>query len=78
MRNINVGSAGRKPLPGAEDRRQSLAVMEAKVIKAIKVAAAEEDVTASILLERIAKEFLELRAGSAAGSVERMARRRRP
>ncbi|MEY9416815.1 hypothetical protein ABIF69_003257 [Bradyrhizobium japonicum] len=52
---------GRKPPPGAEDRRQFLAVMDAKVIKGIKVAAAEEDVTASVLLERIAKEFLDRR-----------------
>jgi hypothetical protein len=33
----------------------------AQVIKGIKVAAAEEDVTASVLLERIGKEFFERR-----------------
>jgi hypothetical protein len=51
------GRPGRKSPPG--DRRQFLAVMNANVIKAIKVAAAEEETTALELLERAARELLE-------------------
>lgn len=52
---------GRKPPPGAENRRQFLAVIDAEVIKAIKVAAAEEDRTASELLEQAARQLLQRR-----------------
>ncbi|MET4479146.1 hypothetical protein [Bradyrhizobium sp. F1.13.3] len=58
---IDRKKPGRKPPPGAENRRQFLAVMDADVIKAIKVAAAEEDKTASELLEQAARELLQRR-----------------
>jgi pyruvate/oxaloacetate carboxyltransferase len=40
-----------------------------QVIKGIKVAAAEEDVTASVLLEQMAKEFLERRKSTRSSKV---------
>lgn len=52
---------GRKPPPGAEDRRQFLALMNGDVIKALKVAAAEDEITASELLEQAARELLQRR-----------------
>jgi transcription initiation factor IIF auxiliary subunit len=52
---------GRKLPPGAEDRRQFLAQMNADVIRAIKVAAAEDGKTASELLEQAARELLQSR-----------------
>ncbi|WP_370150567.1 hypothetical protein [Bradyrhizobium japonicum] len=52
---------GRKLPPGAADRRQFLAVMNGDVIKDLKVAAAEEEITASELLEQAARELLERR-----------------
>ena len=56
-----------RPLPeGAADRRQFLAVMNGDVIKAIKVAAAEDSITASELLEKAARELLERRKSAPA------------
>lgn len=52
---------GRKLPPGAANRRQFLAVMNGDVIKDLKVAAAEEEITASELLEQAARELLERR-----------------
>ncbi|MBR0688551.1 hypothetical protein JQ594_21675 [Bradyrhizobium manausense] len=52
---------GRKLPPGAADRRQFLAVMNGDVIRDLKVAAAEEQITASELLEQAARELLQRR-----------------
>jgi hypothetical protein len=53
---------GRKPAEG--EKRQFLTTMDPDVIKAVKLAAIEEDTTASAILERAAKEWLERRRKS--------------
>jgi len=50
---------GRKPAEG--DKRQFLTTMDPDVIKAVKLAAIEEDTSASVILETAAKEWLERR-----------------
>ncbi|MCK1627522.1 hypothetical protein IVA98_31285 [Bradyrhizobium sp. 160] len=50
---------GRPLPPNAENRKQFLAVMDADVIRDIKVAAAAQQTTASLLLEKIAREYLD-------------------
>jgi hypothetical protein len=57
---------GRKPPEG--NKRQFLTTMDPDVIKAVKLVAIEEDTTASLILERAAKEFLERRNKKSAGS----------
>jgi hypothetical protein len=50
---------GRKPTEG--DKRQLLLSMDAEVIKNIKLAAVEDDTTASATMENAAKQWLERR-----------------
>jgi hypothetical protein len=50
---------GRKPPAG--DKRQFLLSMDAEVIKSIKLAAVEDDTTASATMEDAAKQWLERR-----------------
>jgi hypothetical protein len=52
---------GRKPAEGASDKRQFLTTMDPDVIKAIKMAAIEEDMSGSEVLEEAAKQWLERR-----------------
>ena len=47
---------GRAPPEG--DKRQFLLSIEARIIKAIKLAAMEDDMTASALMEEIAEQWL--------------------
>jgi hypothetical protein len=54
---------GRKPAEG--DRRQFLTTMDPEVIKGVKLAAIEDDTTASIVLETAAREWLERRGWKA-------------
>jgi hypothetical protein len=49
---------GRKPPPEAGERRQILAVMNGEVIRAIGVAAAQDEITASELLEQAPRKLL--------------------
>jgi hypothetical protein len=51
---------GRKPAEG--DKRQFLTTMDPEVIKAVKKAAIEEDKSASEILEKAAREWLERQA----------------
>jgi hypothetical protein len=53
---------GRKPPEG--DKRQLLLSMDAEVIKSIKLAAVEDDTTASATMEEAAKQWLERRKSS--------------
>ena len=57
---------GRKPPEG--DKRQFLTTMDPEVIKSVKKAAIEEETSASVILERAAKEWLERRNKKSAGS----------
>jgi hypothetical protein len=57
---------GRKPAEG--DKRQFLTTMHPEVIKGVKLAAIEEDTSASVILERAAKEWLERRNKKSTGS----------
>jgi hypothetical protein len=57
---------GRKPPEG--DKRQFLTTMDPEVIKSIKLAAIEDDTTASLILEKAATEFLERRKKKTSGS----------
>jgi hypothetical protein len=50
---------GLKPAEG--DKRQFLTTMDPEVIKSVKKAAIEEETSASVILERAAKEWLERR-----------------
>ena len=50
---------GRKPPEG--DRRQFLLSIEADVIRAVKLAALEDDRTASAIMEEAAKQWLDRR-----------------
>jgi hypothetical protein len=54
---------GRKPAEG--DKRQFLTTMDPDVIKSIKLAAIEEETSASVILETAAKEWLERRSSKA-------------
>ncbi|WP_407151011.1 hypothetical protein [Bradyrhizobium sp. ORS 86] len=54
---------GRPRPPDSDKRKQFLAVMLEDTIKSLKQAAIEEDTTASLLLERIANEYLQSRKG---------------
>ena len=54
---------GRKPAEG--DKRQFLTTMDPDVIKAIKMAAIEDETSASVILETAAKEWLERRGTKA-------------
>jgi hypothetical protein len=56
-------SKGRKPAEG--DRRQFLTTMDPEVIKGVKLAAIEDDTTASMVLETAAREWLERRGWKA-------------
>jgi hypothetical protein len=51
---------GRKPADG--DKRKFLATMDPEIIKALKLAAIEDDTTASEALEVAAAQWLERRA----------------
>jgi hypothetical protein len=53
---------GRKPAEG--DKRQFLLTMDPEIIKAIKLAAIEDDSSASEAMEEAAKQWLERRKGS--------------
>ncbi len=53
---------GRKPAEG--DKRQFLLTMDPEVIKNIKLAAIEDDTSASETMEEAAKQWLERRKGS--------------
>jgi hypothetical protein len=54
---------GRKPAEG--DKRQFLTTMDPDVIKSIKLAAIEDETSASVVLETAAKEWLERRKSKA-------------
>lgn len=54
---------GRKPAEG--DKRQILLTMDPEVIKRIKLAAIEDDSSASVAMEEAAREWLERRASKA-------------
>jgi hypothetical protein len=54
---------GRKPAEG--DRRQFLTTIDQEVIKGVKLAAIEDDTTASVVLEMAAREWLERRGWKA-------------
>lgn len=54
---------GRKPPEG--DKRQLLLSMDAEIIKSIKLAAVEDDTTASATMEEAAKQWLERRKSKA-------------
>jgi len=56
---------GRKPPEG--DKRQFLTTMDPEVIKAVKLAAIEDETSASLILEKAAKEFLERRKSKGPG-----------
>jgi Ribbon-helix-helix protein, copG family len=53
---------GRKPAEG--DKRKFLATMDPEIIKALKLAAIEDDTSASEALEEAAAQWLERRKGS--------------
>ena len=57
---------GRKPAEG--DKRKFLATLDPEVIKNLKLAAIENDTSASECLEEAAKEWLKRRAKEQAGS----------
>jgi hypothetical protein len=54
---------GRKPADG--DKRKFLATMDPEIIKALKLAAIEDDTSASEALEAAAAQWLERRAAKA-------------
>jgi hypothetical protein len=54
---------GRKPADG--DKRKFLATMDPEIIKALKLAAIEDDTSASEALEAAAAQWLERRASKA-------------
>jgi hypothetical protein len=52
---------GRKPAPGGDKKRQFLATMDPDLIKFIKLAAIEDEKSASEILEEAARQWLERR-----------------
>ncbi|MBN8978631.1 MAG: ribbon-helix-helix protein, CopG family [Rhizobiales bacterium] len=58
---------GRKPVGGGEKKRQFLATMDADVIKAVKLAAIENEISASEILEDAARQWLDRRAKNKKG-----------
>ena len=60
---------GRKPAEG--DKRQFLLTMDPEVIKSIKLAAIEDDSSASEAMEEAAKQWLERRASKAKKASEK-------
>jgi len=49
---------GRKPAPGGDKKRQFLATMDPELIKSIKLAAIEDETSASEMLEEAAQQWL--------------------
>jgi Ribbon-helix-helix protein, copG family len=60
---------GRKPAEG--DKRQILLTIDPEVIKRIKLAAIEDDSSASAAMEEAAREWLERRASKAKKASEK-------
>ena len=75
MESLQLGGRGlmKKPdkskrkgrMPAEGNKRQFLTTMDPDVIKGVKLAAIEEDTTASMILETAAKEWLERRKSKA-------------
>lgn len=59
MKKPAKSKKGRKPPEG--HKRQFLTTMDPEVIKGVKLAAIEDDTTASVVLETAAREWLERR-----------------
>lgn len=58
---------GRRPLESSEKKRQFLATMDADVIKAMKLAAIENETSASEILEEAVRQWLDRRAKNRKG-----------
>jgi len=52
---------GRTPAPGVGRKRQFLATMDPDLIKSIKLAAIEDEISASEILEEAAQQWLDRR-----------------